>query len=734
MLAAFALVATPALAQSSGALTPERVFADPDLDGPTPREVRFSPDGRSITQLRPRADDHLALDLWTEPLNGGAARELIDSRALAVDESNLSEFERARRERMRVSEHGVVEYGWDEDGTGLIAPVGGDLYYAPARGGAVRRLTHTPGDEVDAQLSHHGRFAAFVRDQNLYTLDIASGAEHALSTDGGGAISYGLADFIAQEELDRFSGYWISPDDTRVAFTRTDESNVPLIPRADINADGVTVTQERYPRAGSPNSQVQLFVAPLAGGAPVRVDLGAETDIYLARVAWSKDGATLYVQRLTRDQRTLDLLAIDPRTGQARVLLTEHDDHWINLNDDFRPLRDGGFLWTSERDGFAHIYAYDASGRLLRQVTNDPAPVHKLVGIDERNGYVYYESWRDTPLERQLYRANYRTGGAAQQITHGAGRWSVTMNEDATAFVGAYSDPSTPPQTALYHADGTRIRWIEQNALNARHPFAPYAGRYPATRFGSFPAPDDPHTQLYYRIDLPVGFDPAKHYPAIVMLYGGPHTQYVTYAWPAMSRRLFQEHGYVVFSMDNRGSSERGHAFETALGGRFGDVETRDQIAGLAFLRSQNFVDASHVGVWGWSYGGYMTLMLMTRYPDAFNAGAAFAPVTDWRLYDTAYTERYLGKPQDHPDIYAESSPLTNATHIARPLLIVHGMADDNVPFDNSTRFLAALQSHAIPFEMMAYPGKRHGISGAQTGVHWETTLLDFFDRHLQNR
>ncbi|HVZ99438.1 MAG TPA: S9 family peptidase [Caulobacterales bacterium] len=734
-MAVWALVAaTPASAQSSDALTPERVFGDPNLNGPTPRAIRFSPDGRAITTLRPRPDDNLALDLWSERLDGGGARRLIDSRALAPNESNLSEFERARRERMRVSAHGVVEYGWDEDGSGLLAPVAGDLYYAPARGGGVRRLTRTPSDEVDARLSHHGRFAVFVRDQNLYVIDVSSGAERALTRDGGEAISYGLADFIAQEELDRFSGYWISPDDTRIAFTRTDETAVPIIPRADINADGVVVMQQRYPRAGSPNTRVELFVAPVAGGEPARVDLGSNADIYLARVDWSKDGATLYVERLSRDQRTLDLLAVDPRTGASRVLLSEHDDHWINLNDDFRPLRDGGFLWTSERDGFAHIYAYDAAGRLQRQVTSDPAPVHKVVGVDERRGYVYYESWRDTPLERQLFRASYKTEGPALQITRGAGRWAVTMNEDATAFIATYSDPRTPPQTALYRADGQRIRWIEENRLDASHPFAPYANRYPPTRYGSFAAPDEPATQLYYRIDLPVGFDPSKRYPAIVMLYGGPHTQYVTYSWPAMSRRLFQEHGYVVFSMDNRGSAERGHAFETALGGRFGDVETRDQIAGLAFLRGQPFVEAGHVGVWGWSYGGYMTLMLMTRYPDAFNAGAAFAPVTDWTLYDTAYTERYLGKPQDHSDIYDQSSPLTNATRIARPLLIVHGMADDNVPFDNSTRFIAALQAHAIPFEMMTYPGKRHGISGKQAGVHWETTLLNFFDRHLQER
>ena len=731
-----ALAATAASAQTSAppgqALTAERAYGDPDIDGPSPKETRFSPDGRFLTTLRARDDDHLALDLWSEPLNGGRARRLIDSRAVAPDESHLSEAERARRERMRISAHGVVEYGWDDAGTGLLAPVAGDLFYANARTGAVRRLTQTPGDEVGGRLSPRGRYAAFVRNQDLYVIDVGSGAERRLTQDGSATISNGLADFISQEELGRFSGYWFSSDDARIAYTRVDEGPVANIPRADINADGVTIVDQRYPRAGAANAVTQLFIADVATGQRVQADLGSNTDVYLARVAWAKDGRTLYAQRLSRDQRTSDLLAIDPHTGAARVVFTETDPYWINLNDDFRPLADGGFLWVSERDGFAHIYYFGADGRLIRQVTHGGAPVHAIAGVDEASGVVFYESWKDTPAERQLFRASYRNGGEAVQITHGLGRWSITMNKQATAYIATFSGPTTPPQTALYRADGARIRWIEENRLDAHHPFWPYAQRYLPARWGTIPAPGAPDVQLVYRIHLPVGFDPSRRYPVITTVYGGPNVQHVNAGWPSAAIRLFQEHGYVVFSMDNRGGWERGHAFETALNGRFGDVEVRDQLAGLAFIKSQPYVDPNRVGLWGWSYGGFMTLMMATSHPDAYNAYAAFAPVTDWRLYDTAYTERYLGKPQDRADAYAASSPLTNATRIARPLLIVHGMADDNVPFENTTRFVAALQAHSVPFEMMTYPGKRHGIGGAAQGIHWETTMLNFFDRTLQ--
>lgn len=736
----FALAApmsAPAQAQTAPAsqpLTVERVYSDPSLSGQSPRALRFSPSGDAITFLRPKADDYLALDLVSEQLNGEGTRTLVDARALEVDESTLSEAERARRERMRVNAHGVVSYEWDEQGRAILAPVAGDLFVADVESGAVSRLTRTPADEIDAHFSPGGRYVGFVREQNLYVIDRSTNAEQRLSEDGAGAVSYGLAEFVVQEEFNRFSGFWFSPGDAYIAYTRTDESAVPLIQRPEINAAGVTLVEQRYPRAGANNARVELFVRELVGGGVVQADLGDNPDIYVVRVNWSASGDALYVQRVSRDQKRLDLLRIDPATGASRVVLSETSHSWVNVNDGFRALNDGGFLWLSERDGFAHLYRYDARGRLRRQVTRGAWPVRAVIGVDEANGYVFFAAGVETPIEQHLYRASYARTGAPQRLTQDAGWWVASMNDAGTAFLASYSAPSTPPQVSLRDADGHFIRWVEHNAVEGDHPYAPYRDRYLEPQFGTIPAPGAPRVQLHYRIDLPVGFDPAMRYPAIVRVYGGPHAQTVTRGWTAAQTRLYQEHGYVVFALDNRGSENRGVAFESALGGRFGDVEARDQLAGLAYLRALPYVDPDRVGVTGWSYGGYMVATLLSRHPGSFNAGVAGAPVIDWRLYDTAYTERYLGMPDAPGDIYRDSSPLAAAANVRDPLLILHGMADDNVTFDNTTQFVAALQQAGVGFEFMAYPGQRHGLYARWASRHARQQELDFFAQALAPR
>ncbi len=726
-----AVAGSESAAQTSEPLTIDRVFGDPDLSGPRPRAAKFSPDGDRITYLQPKEDDYLALDLVSESLAGGDAQVLVDARSLKASDSELSEAERARRERKRIREYGVVEYEWDEQGAAVIAPVAGDLYLANVADGSIRRLTETDADEIDAKVSPDGRYVGFVRDQDLYAIDLTTGAERRLTSGGGGAISNGLAEFVVQEEFNRFSGYWFSPKDRYVAYTRTDETDVPIIPRPEINADGVTVVEQRYPRAGANNARIELFVRDLSGDGVAPVDIGDDPDIYLVRVDWAKDGESLFVQIVSRDQKRLDLLRVNPTTGESATILTERANAWINAHEDFRALKSGEFLWKSERDGFAHLYLYSAAGELLRQVTRGAWPVREIVGVDEEDGQVFFLAGVETPIEQHLYRSGYREAREAERITDAAGRWDVEMNKNATAFIATYSNVDTPPRVSLHKADGEFIRWIEENALDNDHPFSPYAERYPATRFGAINAPRG-GPALHYRIDLPVGFEESKRYPAIVDVYGGPHAQDVRRGWDRQTLRLFQERGYVVFMLDNRGTNHRGVAFESALGGRFGDVEVRDQLAGLEFLRDQPFVDAARVGVWGWSYGGFMTAMLMTEAPEAFAAGVSVAPVTNWRLYDTAYTERYLGKPKPEGGAYDKSSPIGKAGEISAPLLVIHGMADDNVTFDNTTLFIEAMQKAGVPFELMTYPGQRHGLYDRWATRHAFQAILDFFDRELR--
>ncbi|CAN5459285.1 S9 family peptidase [soil metagenome] len=729
-IAAALALSSPALAEN---LTPERVFADPALSGPTAKGVALSPDGKRVTYLKAKPEAANVQDLWAADVKGGEPYRLIDSAALSSGAKALSEAELARRERARVSARGIVEYSWDKEGRFILVPLDGDLYLDSVADGKVSRLTETPGDEVDAKVSPKGGFVSYVRDQNLYIKPIAGGAERALTTGGKDALSFGVAEFVAQEEMDRFTGYWWAPDETRVAYTRVDESGVDIVPRADIGPGGATIVEQRYPRAGRPNAVVDLFVQDLASGKIVQIDLGSNKDIYLARVDWSADGKTLYVQRQTRDQKTLELIAYEPATGVGKTILTETDAHWLELNNDFTPLKDGSFLWSSEKSGYKHLYHHAATGKLIAQITKGDWPVADLEGVDETRKVAIFSASIETPIERRIYEVSYAKPGAPKALTSAGGWWTAKVAPNG-AFAGSYSDIKTPPQTALYAPDGKLVRWIEENRLAEGHPYWPYASTLPIPEYGVLKAADG--EVLHYEILKPIGFDPAKKYPAIVSVYGGPHAQTVNKGWQSVRERPYLEDGYVIFKLDNRGSTNRSAKFKRALDRRMGTVEVDDQLVGARFLKTLPYVDPNTLGVMGWSYGGFMTLMLMTAPDTPFKAGAAGAPPTAWGLYDTHYTEQFMGKPEENKDGYANSDVLNRLKNLKpNSLLLLHGMADDNVIFENSTRLIAALQKNATPFEMMLYPGERHSAPGSRTkGLHVLKTHLDFFDRQLKGQ
>ncbi len=736
-------LAQPPLAQPPGpALTPERVFSDPGLSGPAARGVEISPDGRLATFLKPEPDDQNKLDLWAEPVGGGQPRLLVSGKAVEPQGAVVSAAEKGRRERQRLAAlSGVVDYRWDEQGRALVIPAGGDLYLVDAGSGSARKAPLPAPGVTDARFSPEGRYLSYVRDQNLYVFDRTAERERAITTQGRGPVSYGVAEFVAQEEMDRYTGYWWSAGDRYLAYARVDETPVELAPRLEIAADGAAAIEpQRYPAAGRPNAVVELYVQAVDGGAPVRVDLGTNTDVYLARAAWSADGATLYVQRETRDQTGLDLLSVDPRTGASRVIVSERQQPWIDLNDDFYALKDGDFIWGSERTGYNHLYLYRRDGRLIRPITHGDwsvagaasgAGTHApgVAGVDEAKGVLYFLASRDTPIERQLYAVSYRQPAEPAQVTSGHGWWTATMPRSATAYAGYYSDPATPPQTALYDATGKRLLWIERNALQDGRPFQPYAARYPAPEFGLLTAQDG--QALHYILQKPAGFDPRRRYPAIVQVYGGPGVQTVMRAWRAPEEKLYLEAGYVLFQLDNRGSANRGVAFEAPIHQRMGGPEVDDQIVGLGFLRSLPYVAPDRVGVSGWSYGGYMTLRMLTDPRAHLRAGAAGAPPTDWRLYDTHYTERYMGLPQAHEAAYDASAVLPRLGQLSGRLLLMQGMADDNVQLSNSIRVMAALQGMGRPFDLMLYPGQRHGVHGEPRQLQLWRTLLGFFAREL---
>ncbi|MGA8710243.1 MAG: DPP IV N-terminal domain-containing protein, partial [Thermoplasmata archaeon] len=614
-------------------------------------------------------------------------------------------------------------------------------YKADARTGEVARLkTGGPG-ATDARTSPMGRYASFVRDQNLYVIDFDDGQERAMTTEGRGTISFGVAEFVAQEEMGRYTGYWWAPGDDAIAYTRTDEGPVEIVSRLDIGAEGAKVSLQRYPRAGTANALVSLYVRRMTEDRlPVQVDLGTAADAYLARVHWSAGGRDLYVERESRDQKRLDLLRVDPATGDSVVILSETRSPWVMLNNDFHALKNGDFIWASERSGSNQLYLYHGDGTLVRPITAGNAPVARgalgagaeapgVVGVDEEKGVIYFMAARETPIERQLYAVSYRAPAQPVAVTQGHGWWTAVMPKSATVFVGYYSDPGTPPQAALYRADGQRLRWVEENALEASHSYAPYAGRYPLPEFGTLKSPDG--QDLHYLLQKPVNFDPSRRYPVIVLVYGGPAAQLVMRAWQDVREKLFLEAGFLVFRLDNRGSPNRDSAFEGAIAGRLGSVEVDDQVVGLDWLRSLPFVRADKIGVFGWSYGGYMALRLLTDPRALLAAGAAGAPVTDWRQYDTHYTERYMGDPTSNAAAYDASAVIPRLGALSGRLLLIHGMADDNVPFANSIAVMAALQAQGTPFDLMLYPGERHGIQGVGRQLQLWRTLLGFFGREL---
>ena len=718
LLLAILLVMGGAMPVSAEKLTLDRLFQSPDLSGPAPRALKLSPNGELATLLRNRPDDRDRYDLWAIDTRTGAEHMLVDSTRLGTPR-DVSEEEKMRRERQRIgSLKGITSYDWAPDGTALLVPLDGDLWLA-RRDGTVRRLTDTPQTEIDAKVSDGGRFVSFVRDHNLFAIELATGHELQLTRDGGGTLSWGTAEFVAQEELDRFTGHWWAPDDHRVAVQRTDESKVAVVTRTAIGASGTTVYQQRYPAAGTPNAEVELWLMDPDGGNRVRVDLGPDPDVYLARVDWAKDGRTLYVQRLSRDQKRLDLLRVDPVSGHSTMVLSETSPTWVNLTKDLRPLGDGSLLWTSERSGFPHLYRVE--GARFTPLTRGDWSVLGVVGLDAAHHRVFFLANKDDVLESQLYAVDYLHPGEPRRLTEAGWSYGATMDKAGHRAILTRSNPGQPPQVYLAGADGHRLAWISENALAPGHPYFPYLAEHRAPRFGTLAAADG--STLHWMMIVPT-LEPGRRYPVFMEHYGGPHVQTVRRAWVSPRAEYLVGQGYIYFQIDNRGSANRGRAFEDQIYHAMGTVEVADQVAGAHWLAAQPFVDPKRIVTYGWSYGGYMTLKLLEKAPGLFAAGIAGAPVTRWELYDTAYTERYLGRPP-----YDASDALPGATGIRDPLLMIHGMADDNVVFENSTAFWAKLQEAKVPFEMMAYPGKTHGVAGEGAQTHVWLTIMDLLKR-----
>jgi len=732
LFAALTMVALPTMAEK---LTIERIFDGGNLAGAAPRGLQISPDGSRVTFLRARPDDQNQLDLWEYELKGGKTRLLVDSKKLEPHGEQLSEAERARRERERTAGlHGIVSYQWSPDGKQLLIPINGKLYvYTLATPDAAPKQLDTGDNVLDPRISPKGHYVSYVRDQNLWVIDLSSGDAKQLTHDGGGTVHNGEAEFVAQEEMDRSSGYWWAPDDSAIAFERYDEAKVPVTKRTELYADHTDVIDQRYPAAGTPNVAVKLGLVSPAGGQPRWIDLGKDPDIYLVRVNWLPDAKHVSYQRMPRSQQKLDLRLVDAKTLAQRTLVTETSDTWINLNDDLTFLKDGkSFLWGSERSGFHHLYLYGLDGTLKHAIGEGDWPIDGLLAVNEHAGTVYVASNKDAVPEKQIYalKLDGSTAKAPVRISQGAGMHAATFAPDGSFYLDNFSSVDTPPQVSLHKADGSFVTWIEQNKLDEKHPFWPYRDSLIKPEFGTLKAADG--QVLYYRLYKPAGFDPSKKYPVFDMYYGGPHAQMVANQWGDYFNQYMANQGFVVFTLDNRGMARRGRQFDSVIYQQLGAAEVDDQLAGIHWLKSQPWVDGRHVGVFGWSYGGYMTTMMLAKASNELAGGVAVAPVTNWRLYDTFYTERYLGRPQDNDAGYTRSSPLAWLDGLTSKLYLVHGMADDNVLFLNSTELMAELQKRGTQFQFMAYPGAKHGLNLPGQRSHVYHLIENFFQQQVK--
>jgi dipeptidyl-peptidase 4 len=738
LLLAATLIAAPAFAKPrpSKSLTVERIYGAPSLDGYLTRGIEWSPDGKRISYLE---RDGSSVQMWTMDAAKGDRKILVNANVLR------DVMQPRKTSAIQSTGLGRVEpdnYIWSPSGDALLFIGSSDLVLLDLKTMEWKPLltipSNAPQDVQDAKFSPDGKWVSFVADSNLWVTSVATGQARKLTTGGSEEILKGELDWLYPEELDSTTAYWWSPDSSKIAYYQMDERPVTRYPIMDMSSPIGAMVYTRFPQTGEANPIVRVGVIPVGGGDTKWMDTGADTDVYLARVDWLADSRRVAIERVNRAQDRLDLLFADAATGASQTILTESDKYWINISDDLYFFSDNKrFLWSSERTGFRHYYLYDLSGRQLDQLTSgewgltgnggfgpggDSRPM-----VDEAHGYVYFLSNKDELRDTQLYRLSLQDKTIAR-ITREDGVHGVLIAPDASAYVDTHSTAITPPRQDLYRMDGKRAATINENK-------DPELGDYHLSPVEFLDLAASDGAKLCASIIRPPDFDASRKYPVLINVYGGPDVQNVRNEWGGRDflwLEMMAQKGYIIFTLDNRGSYYRGHAFETPIFHQLGKVELEDQLVGVNYLKSLPYVDGSRIGIWGWSYGGTMTLEAMFNAPDVFKAGASVAPVGDWRLYDTAYTERYMGRPQDNPGGYHDSSPVNQAAMLRGKLLIAHATGDDNVHFANTSEVVNELiLAGKYPTRLLIFPGRGHGMGDFPARIQLFNGITDFLLNNL---
>ena len=686
-------------------------------------------DGERYVWPRPGADRGL-VDWMVVDAATGDARPLFD---VAKAEASLEALPGVSPNdaRRAVRSPAMV---FDAAHVSSLVRIGNDLYRLTFSGPVATRATFSPGDKEEVTLSPDGKHVAFVRANNLFLVDLATGTETAVTQDGSAKVLNGKMDWVYEEEIygrGTTRAYWWSPDSSRLAFLRIDDTPVSTyITLDDINYDPKVETWP-YPRAGDANPKVTLAVVRSNGGAKDWIDLSKYngTDVLLVRVGWTPANRLTYeVENRTQSWLDLNVADVSATTPAVpKTLFRETSPFWINSEDQTMPtwLKDGSFVWLSSRSGFSHAYHYSADGTLLKAVTSGRWEVRAIDGVDEQNGWMYFSATERTATSDDIYRVKL-DGSGLTRLSQAAGNHSADFSPSFAYYIDRSSAVMAPPQARLHRADGRDVRVLHSNVVEA---FAEYKLSTPEfvqvkTRDGF---------TMEAMMIKPPDFDPQRKYPVYQFTYGGPHAQQVRNSWAlqTMYHQLLAQKGVIVWICDNRSASGKGIESTSAVYRHFGDSELRDIEDGLTWLKQQPYVDASRIGIHGWSYGGFMTVYALT-HSTSFSMGIAGGTVADWRDYDSVYTERYLGLPQENPEGYRNSSPRFSAASLHGSLLLIHGAIDDNVHVQNTMQLVYELQKANKPFNLMLYPRSRHGVTDPALVRHLRGVMLDYTLEHLK--
>ncbi len=715
----------PALGQKGiKEFTVEEIYGSGKFAGEAIRGIEWVKDKGKTTKFSFLKNDESThqTNLWIHDLESGEQKLLVDASALVLNPGDRPFH--------------ISNYIWSPDYskilfTGILparkTKTGGDFYLYDCEKKSFRELTFDAREQSNVQFSPDGSRIGFVRANNISVLDLNSGKETQLTTDGAEHVLNGHFDWVYEEEFSIIDGWKWSPDGKRIAYWHLDENRVPVHLLWNYEPQHAESIETRYPQPGDPNSIVKIGIISLDTKKNAWVDLGANDDIYVPRIYWSPAGNSLFVERLNRAQNLLEMLAADPVSGSTKVLFMEKDDAWIDIFDDMTFLPSTNqFIWSSKRDGYKHLYLYNMDGRLIQQITKGDWEVDRLKGIDEKQGLIYFTAAKKSPLERHLYAIRF-DGSGLRQLTKGDGTHSIDMSPDHQYFIDSYSTVIRPQKQLLYSSGGTLIRELEDNPMNILN-------EYSMGEAGFFTFKTSDGVELYYSMITPPAFDSNKKYPVLLDVYGEPGSQTVKNTWGGKDylwQQMLAQKGFVIVQVDNRGTGFRGKAFEQMGYLHLGKWEVNDYIETAKYLGSLPNVDKNRIGIWGWSYGGYVTLLTMCLGADYFKTGVAVAPVTQWMYYDDIYTERYMSTPKENPEGYNESSPINYASQMKGNLLIIHGTDDDNVHWQNTITMVDTLIKADKQFETAFYPGKNHNISGGMTRLHLYTKITEFILKNL---